>query len=205
MFTAFWAQQKHSSMNYTITKNQLTPLDPNWEKLISQTQKELIHPGQKKSFFFSRSALLLALKASGYDANISDLELTHFSRLKNFPELTLSLSHSQTAGAALVGKRSELKSVGIDIEAKSRNVNDAVAERIHHQEDFTFNGLEAWCLKEAIYKALMNLEIFSRPIGFSQIQLLSPTKWIFQSSNIEGEMQLFEYEDLLVAQAWIKI
>ncbi len=87
------------------------------------------------------------------------LQLENYTGLVNFPQLTVSLSHTKTTGAAMVAARSECKSVGIDIEKTDRKLADKIAKKFINQQDQSDRSiLEIWAMKEAAFKAITGIK-----------------------------------------------
>lgn len=188
---------------WKVTKTLTNPLDPEWEELASSCLGEAVHKDRKKGFLLSRDALKRSFKMHGIELGIKDLKLKEYHLLPQFPQYTFSLSHTKDFGAAIVGSRQDFLSVGIDIENASRTVKDSVLTRISHPGDLaTLRKIEVWCLKEAVYKALMNSGKLPASIGFSSIQL-QHERWIHSPSGLEGEWVLHETDDALVALAFV--
>lgn len=112
---------------------------------------------EKDAFTNSREALATLLKQEGLDIqNLkSDLELINFQHLKKFPDFVLSLSHTKDAGAAVLARKSEVISIGIDIEWNDRMMKPGTEKFYRNQEDsFYPDNIELWTMKEAAFKAL---------------------------------------------------
>lgn len=124
----------------------------------------------KDAFTNSREALATLLKQEMISViNLkSDLELINYQNLKNFPDYVLSLSHTRGAGAAVLAKKTDYKSLGIDIEWSDRHLKDEASRFYRHPDDSPFyqDKLELWTMKEAAFKALS-------PRGFSGVLVLS--------------------------------
>ncbi len=123
----------------------------------------------KDAFTNSREALASLLKQEMVLISDlkQDLELVNYQNLKNFPEYVLSLSHTKGAGAAVLAKKAEIASLGIDIEWSDRHLKDEAARFYRHPEDSSYKDkLELWTMKEAAFKALS-------PRGFPGVLVLS--------------------------------
>ncbi len=123
----------------------------------------------KDAFTNSREALASLLKQEMISViNLKDdLELINYQNLKKFPDYVLSLSHTKGAGAAVLAKKAEIASLGIDIEWSDRNLKDEASRFYRHPEDSAYeNKLELWTMKEAAFKALS-------PHGFPGVLVLS--------------------------------
>jgi phosphopantetheinyl transferase len=124
----------------------------------------------KDAFTNSREALASLLKLESIDISDlkQDLELINYQNLKKFPDYILSLSHTKGAGAAVLSKRAEIASLGIDIEWSDRHLKEEAARFYRHSEDSAHytDKLELWTMKEAAFKALS-------PLGFPGVLVLS--------------------------------
>jgi len=173
-----------------------------WEPEVSNILTPNTHEGRKIAFAASRLALQEALKALGISASMNELRLINYSGLEKWPELTMSVSHSKNSGAAIVARRSEFRSVGIDLELKDRPVRDDVLKRISHHSDFLHSPLKNWCLKEAIYKCISNSGLINKEFGYSSIQI-TQDGWQHPLSSLNGSFLLESSNSHLVAMAFI--
>lgn len=174
-----------------------------WNDLVLEVLGTKVHPNRVQGFLLSRQALLEAMAEFGKNLRIKDLDLEEFHQLKKEKDYTLSLSHSKDVGAALVVKKTDFRSVGIDIEDENRIVKDTILERVSHPEDLNLRKIELWCLKEAAFKALMNSQNFDKPVEFSSI-IISRHTWSHPPSALEGEWEIQIQEGLVVAKAFLK-
>lgn len=182
----------------------LQPQDQSqWDELAECVLGPGVHAGRKLGFQLSREALRTCLSEIGVQREIPNLLLEGFDRLKEENNLTLSLSHSSSTGAAAVAHRRDYRALGIDIELDQRPVKSDIIRRISHPEDLLQEDIVRWTLKEAIFKACMNTHNFNTPFEFSSIQILDH-RWQ-QSSGLSGEWQVQKIEGHIVALAWIKI
>ncbi len=129
-------------LKWKILQTLTNPQDEAWDILATKTLGEKVHPDRKRGFLLSRQALKECLMEFGEYPKISDLELLHHSLLPALPHFTLSLSHSKECGVALVARRDIYRSVGVDIEEKTRIVKDMVRERILHPKDEKLKNIE---------------------------------------------------------------
>lgn len=176
---------------------------PLWEALANLELGENIHPGRKRGYFLAREAMRSLFRNEGIDVPINELRLVQHKELIAHPDYTISLSHTPTWGAAILGNKKTYRSIGVDIESQTRIVKEMIKERIAHPEDIKLTNLELWCLKEASFKAIMNTGLFDRPFEFSDIQISSNT-WSYSPANLAGEWALETKHEHLVARAWIK-
>jgi 4'-phosphopantetheinyl transferase superfamily len=190
-------------LTWKLAKSLSNPKDPDWDLLIKSELGEGIHADRIKGFLLSRQALEDCLKTFGLDPLIKDLRLSTYHSLLNFPQLTISLSHTKEVGAALIGQRQHFRAVGIDIEHEERIVKDSISERVAHSEDATLRKIELWCLKEAVFKVLMNSGAFEKPVEFSSIRI-AKKKWFHSPSELEGEWELEIIRPFVVARAFLR-
>lgn len=177
--------------------------DNDWDLLVKLALGDDVHPHRQRGFILSRMALRDALSDVGESAIPQDLILEGYSKLKSFPSLTVSLSHTKDIGAALIADKQTYRSVGIDIEQEARLVKDLVAQRIAHPKDLKLRNIEIWCLKEAVFKALMNSGEFEQTVKFSSIQI-KERKWAHSPSGLEGEWELDLINSIVMARAYLR-
>jgi phosphopantetheinyl transferase len=151
------------------------------EKLISINKNRFNTSNEKLLLqnYLSRKALLECLKKFSIEASFEDLELKNYGELVNFPDLRISLTHTKSAGAAIVGKG--LQSVGVDLEETTRKIQDRTQKYYVNPEDSAkgLAPLEVWCIKEACFKSIYQLD--------SSIKSLPP---------IELREKIFCFKDL---------
>jgi 4'-phosphopantetheinyl transferase EntD len=178
------------------------PLDENWQELVTSTFDSALHPDRLRGFLLSREALLHCLQELGHTPSPLQLLLSNERALLAFPHYAISLSHCKVAGAALVVEKNKFKSVGIDIEQETREVKDNIFNRISHAQDESLRKIELWCLKEAVFKSLMNSGKFSVPLEFSSLQV-SSTQWSHAESGQRGICELENHQGLIMAKAYL--
>lgn len=110
------------------------------------------HPARINEFISARLLLLRALESLKLEATLEELEQVDHQTLKNFPELTFSLSHTKTLVATVIASKKEHAYLGIDIESKDRQISPKVADYLNHPEDDIEFGLVKWVIKEAAFK-----------------------------------------------------
>lgn len=177
--------------------------DNSWDLFSKLALGDNVHPHRQKSFILSRMALSDALLEAGYAVIPHDLFLSDYAKLKAFPHLTISLTHTKDLGAALIGDQQTYRSLGIDIEQEVRQVKDSVARRIAHPQDLKLRNIEIWCLKEAAFKAMMNSGKFDRPVEFSSI-LIEEKRWSHSPSGLSGEWELDIINSIVIARAFLR-
>jgi 4'-phosphopantetheinyl transferase EntD len=185
-------------LNQTLTIQS----DEEWQKLCESSLSTSVHEQHKLDFIRSRIALRDALNEAGLEVSPQDLKLTNFSTLEKFPNLTISLSHTKTAAAALIADKSSYKSVGIDIELCGRKIKPEIIERISSPHDHDEDPLKLWCAKEAAFKALVNSGMMPRAPEFSSIEIQKEL-WNHPSSGLKGPLHFITSTHLIIAQALI--
>lgn len=163
----------------------------------------------KDAFTNSREALKLLLQKDGHQILDlkQDLELINYQNLAKFPEYLTSITHTKGAGAAVLAKKSDYLSVGIDIEWSDRTMKLEAQRFFRHPEDSSYEDMiELWTMKEAAFKALS-------PQGFPGVLVLS--KIIIQNGlfytneqpqiqgYVETQVKSFDNKKLYVAIAHI--
>lgn len=189
---------------WKITQTLTEPFDPEWEKLVQLTLGEKIHPGRKQAFLLSRMALQKCLSENGFYLTPLQLELASFSEIKTFPKFTVSLSHTDSIGAALVCNKTDFKSVGIDIEKEHRVVKPEIVEQMSHPDDVRLRNIELWSLKESTYKALMNSGLLSKSVDFRTIEI-KDQKWFHSPSQLQGEWEQSIVNSIVVSRSFLRM
>lgn len=174
-----------------------------WQTKANQALGVGTHEKRKTGFSISRAALRALLIDQGHQIKIADMDLENFNTLKKFPQLTVSLTHSGTFGAAVLANRSEYRAVGIDLELKTRVVKAEIKARIANPTDANLTNIELWCAKEAAFKCLMNTEMFSKNIDFKEI-VVGADFWFHPESGLRGELIFHLEEDHLISLAYLK-
>jgi phosphopantetheinyl transferase (holo-ACP synthase) len=187
-------------IKWKIAHTLSAPLDPAWEVLAQKGLPPDVHPERKKGFLLAREALRTCLVEAELKPDVIDLELISYCRLHKFSQLTVSLSHTKLAAAAVIASTDEYQSVGIDLERRGREVNPLTLKKITNAHD-EMSGLELWCLKEASYKCFSNTGIKSDFVKFSQLEIRKD-RWIHSPSGTSGEWQLVSDGEFLIALAF---
>ena len=188
---------------WIISKTLRDPQDPDWEKLAASFFPDGVHPKRKEGFLLSRSSLRDCLGLVKVNCPILSLHLLNHTLLKEWPQYTISLSHTINCGAALIAERKFFRSVGIDVEQEERIVNQSVIERISHPNDLNLRNIELWCLKEAVFKTLMNTGCFEKPVEFSTI-CIEKNGWAHSPSNLSGKWELDHLKPFVVARSFLE-
>jgi 4'-phosphopantetheinyl transferase EntD len=188
---------------FRLAKSLSNPKDPEWELLTESTFPGPVHSDRKAGFLLSREALRRCLEARGIAAPPRSLTLAGYDMPAHYSDLTISLSHTATCGAALVADRRTYRAVGVDVEHEERVVKDAIRDRIAHPEDAALRNIELWCLKEAVFKVLMNAGAIDRPVEFSSIRIDAGT-WSHPATAVAGEWELERLTPFVVARAWLR-
>ena len=189
--------------NWELTQTLRNPKNPDWEKLAKDYLEEGVNPKRKHGFLLARQALKTCLSNRGLEIEILGLRLEKFSKVLGFPELTISLSHTKDGGAALVEDAKVYRSVGVDIEQENRPVKDSIIQRISHPEDERLRNIELWCLKEAVFKVLMNTGLFEKNVEFASIKI-GKGHWIHSPTKLQGEWTCEMVNSFVLARAYLK-
>lgn len=190
-------------LHWKLSKTLKTPKDPGWDLLVKSSLGVGVHSDRINGFLLSREALIEALGSAGISATPHELMLSNHSTIKAYPRFTISLSHTPDCGAALIAERKFFRSVGIDIEHVKRPVKESIIERISHEGDLKLRNIELWCLKEAVFKALMNTSLFPKPIEFSSIRIRKDD-WDHSPTKLSGKWSLKELNSFVMAQAFLE-
>lgn len=174
-----------------------------WQEVLNQSYPEASHPHRIQGFYSSRNALLDCLQKFHPKASTTDLLLNDFRELQNFPDMVVSLTHSSLAGAAVVARKAEYISIGIDIEPIDRLVKESILTRVTTSEDLKLTSIQTWCLKEAIYKCVSNSHQYLGVLEFREMRI-QDKKWSHSPSGLSGEWELFEEENHQIALATLK-
>lgn len=189
-------------MNWELIQKLDSTDDDLWQNLVIIHLGQEVHPARKKGFCLARQALRVALAKVGHHLSISDLIIQDYSSVSILPEYTLSLSHTQEVGVALLAEIKKYRSVGIDVESAGRVVKPAILQRVQNQNDLLMDPLQLWCLKEASFKALINTKLFPAHPEFSSIQIQDQS-FTHSPSGISGKWELQNTNSFVVALAWI--
>lgn len=189
--------------NWKLTSNLTNPESSEWEELSKKCLGNEVHADRKMGFLLSRNALQMSLKEMGFEVSIPELVLMNHDKVVNFPQLTISLSHTKDCGAALIAERKVFRSVGIDIEEETRTVKESIKQRISHPSDISLRNIELWCVKEAVFKSIMNTGLFEKPIEFGSIELKTG-EWIHSPTGLKGTWETKLASPYLVAFAFLK-
>jgi hypothetical protein len=177
--------------------------NPEWTDFAASVLGPDIHPERRETFCFAREALRLALCELDYNPEINDLVLHGYHSLKKYPELTFSLAHTKKTGVALLGHQREFRSLGVDVELATRPVKDSIRDRIAHPADEKLRNIEAWVLKEAVFKCVSNSGLLANEPLYPDL-CISRTGWQHTPSGLKGECELSETGDLLLGKAFLR-
>ncbi len=112
----------------------------------------------QQAYVASRLALKMSLETLGIsDLSWDDLEIEDHHFLKKHPEILVSLSHTQTFGAAYVALSSCFRSVGVDLELCERKMKESTLKFFVNTDDEYSDTLKLWTQKEAAFKAISPL------------------------------------------------
>ncbi|MBF0312261.1 MAG: 4'-phosphopantetheinyl transferase superfamily protein [Oligoflexia bacterium] len=132
-------------------------------------------PQRVREKWGSRLALLLGLRTLlGIEGDWKQLEIVSHHYLKNFPDYIVSITHNHDLAVAVISKRSQFFSIGIDIEAINRPIKKESARFfVNSLDDVDSQSLlKLWCAKEAAFKAiypLVSLMGWKRPLALSDV------------------------------------
>lgn len=118
-----------------------------------------LSPIRQKHWMNSRVALLEALESSLLPAEVmspeSSILIENHHCLKHNPKILVSLAHTRGAACAATARLSkEILAIGVDIEDASRTVKPLALDKfLNNSDHIQGNALEAWCVKEAAFKA----------------------------------------------------
>ena len=118
-----------------------------------------LSPIRQKHWMNSRLALLKSVELSLLPSEEmnpeSSILIEDHHSLKHNPKILASLAHTRGAACAVTTRLSEkMLAIGVDIEASNRIVNPDTLDKFLNKSDRTQgNSLEAWCVKEAAFKA----------------------------------------------------
>jgi 4'-phosphopantetheinyl transferase EntD len=188
---------------WIISETLRDPQDPDWEKLAVSFFPDGVHPNRKEGFLLSRSSLRDCLSLVEVNCPIPSLHLINHSHLRDWPQYTISLSHTNKCGAAMIAERKFFRTIGIDVEHEERIVNESILERIGQSKDLNLRNIELWCLKEAVFKTLMNTGEFDRPVDFSSI-CIEKNLWSHPPSNLSGKWELDLIKPYIVARSFLE-
>ena len=154
-------------------------------------------------YYTSRKALLWCLAQQGIPAQIEHLDIVNHHHLANYPQILVSLAHTDCYGAAVIGQQHEYRSLGIDIELQSRLLKPETQKMFVNRDDDFDQLLPLWCQKEAAFKALsplvpeMNL---TKPLVLKDIWICNERFGLIPDQEI-GKVKLLTLESLIVAIA----
>ena len=116
------------------------------------------YPSSKRvrDHYTSRLALIKALKMPEVQS-YSDIEILNHHHLVKFPELAVSVTHTNSLAGAVVADRSLIESIGVDLEAVDRDFKPGILKFFLRPEDEIEAPLQLWCIKEAAFKAISPL------------------------------------------------
>lgn len=189
--------------SWKLVETLINPLEPEWQKLSEIVLGKDVHADRQKSYLLSREALLSCLNEWSYALKPLELNLLNYHTITSLEQFTISLAHTKNCGAAMVGERKNFRSLGIDIEHKERLVKEPIQKKISNKEDVSLRNIELWCLKEAVFKTLMNSDQFQKPIEFSSI-IIGDKTWRHSLSQFSGTWELEEIKQYVVARAFLK-
>lgn len=176
-----------------LTPGTLPGLEKLWEPVGRKILGE-VHPRRLAEWVLARVALQVACEKLGVPLNPQS-EFDGYHRVKDFPQIRFSLSHTADAAGAWV-RMDTLAVPGLDIEKSDRVVKEGIAEKLSHPDDEELPVMSLWTIKEAAYKCLP--VVLQDKIWLSRIAVKSGT---FTAGEHVGTWTLEERDGILVAQA----
>lgn len=162
--------------------------------------------GRAREYYNSRLALLDCLKEIHITEKIDELEMVDHHRLKKYPNILVSIAHTKEIGACFISDKDEHKSIGIDIELKSRIIKKDTSKFFLTKHDLNFTDLlDLWLKKEAAFKALSPLTTKEKFV-LTDIWI-NHNKFGLIDDELSGEIIIYskphEDDELLIALAII--
>lgn len=137
---------------------------------------------RNKTYFLARYSLMHILKKK-FDINfeLANFELHDYSKIRQRPQFTASVAHTKDIAVVILGLKSEVSALGIDIEFESRAMKQG-SDRffINDQDKLSHSQLDTWCAKEACFKALSN---YGFPITLLKEVVLSDSTFYFEKEK----------------------
>ncbi len=169
------------------------------------------------NYFVSRFALkavLIQLDKLFSDYQDSQLKIINHHHLINHPEILVSISHTNSFGAAIISTCANTESIGIDIEHIDRSITPNSYKFFLNNTDSQIlydDLLKAWTIKEAIFKAVYpKLSYFEHLIPENKKFVLtdiwaSKNKFgIIGSSKVIGRYNSSIQQDIIVSTAYLR-
>lgn len=123
----------------------------------SWAQLSTYYPGKNESFLLSRQALKEHVQKCYNIPVQTKLELNEFQFIRETPSIRYSITHTRNLSFVSSCPKVLSTGIGIDCEAKERTMKPGAEKYFEHAGDqHRFSKLEAWCLKEAGFKAYSN-------------------------------------------------
>ncbi len=163
------------------------------------------YPSKKRvrDHYTSRLALIEALnspKVKSYE----DLKIENHHHLVSLPQFIVSLTHTNTLAAAVTTDQELIESVGIDLEARNREMKTGILKFFLREDDQIENPLELWCLKEAAFKALSPLYHEEKQLVLKDICIRNDGSFVLDSKQgLSGYYQLRKEQGHYLALAII--
>ena len=108
--------------------------------------------------FLSRYALSFLIDNQKRDQDFfKRIRLKNFQHIEEAPGHIFSVAHTKEAALAIMAEKKDFLGVGCDIESSRRSMpKNAEKHFMNTLDKNTRSSLEAWCIKEACFKALAN-------------------------------------------------
>ena len=116
-----------------------------------------------------------------------------------------SLSHTEYAsciGFIPCDSKYNIQSLGVDIESVNRIIPEVLKKKYILDEDFSYNELTIWVVKEAIFKAISKVVKFT--FDLSDILISKETFRFIPNQKIGGEFSFWNEKDFIIAGAIIR-
>ncbi len=160
----------------------------------AQAKMARFHPNRLREWVNGRVALTIAFKNMMIDIGPTD-EFLGYHQIKGHEDFHFSISHTGNWAGALLVKGKE--NPGLDIEGKTRVVDEKVLERFSHPGDHNIEALLLWSVKEAAYKTLP--KVIQEKIWLQSIQVGAGT---FSGEGFHGSWKKCEHPDLMIVEAF---
>jgi phosphopantetheinyl transferase (holo-ACP synthase) len=148
-----------------------------------------IHHSAANGFINSRTALKHLLIQENLEVSHleTDLKLTNFRELHNYPLFFTSLSHTKELGAAVLVKKSEAMGIGIDIEWADREIKPGAEKFFVNEKDKNdLSLIELWTAKEAAFKALSPIGTYPGTLVLSKIIVDGTSFYTLEEPHLVG-------------------
>jgi 4'-phosphopantetheinyl transferase EntD len=171
-----------NSFNYSFNSTQtlLSNFSPNtFPETFKNSKRNLAHHS-------ARVALMQCLGIKDY--NYERFEIVNHTYLKNWPDLKVSLSHTDNHAMACINDK--VKSLGVDFEDKKRALTDQMYKYFLNPNDQkNIEPLKLWVIKEASFKAISPFVSAQEKLVLGKISIKDGT---FNYKNFKGNFLVSE-------------